>query len=898
MKMKPLIVRILAIVLPLVMLFGSASFASVTQSPVTDFVVNADSGGDCIGGSPSMLYDGTNFFSVWVKDSNIYGARVSKNGTVLDPNGIIISYGLNETVNYRQPSVGFDGTNFMVVWAATRSGTNEVYGCRVTKTGQVLDPQGIKLTVGGDVYIKPVGIAFDGVNYLLIWRTNSSIVMGSRLSTVGVPLNNPAGFKIANNGYYPSVAYDEKDKIFMVAWHQGDWGSLIVCGARIDTLGNVLTPNNFIICDDPYDKESARIAFDGTNFMVIWFDWRPKADQFFGSCYGTRITKEAVVLDKPAFKVADRVRGQIFPNIIFDGTNYVAVWSSDSYSENKFRLTDVYATRISTDGKLLDRQPIPVSTAFEHQFGPSIAFGDNKYFVAWNDLRIWRNGGNRALFARIFDKEFDGKQIPFETQTLPPADWTSHTIPGINSVTYGTAFNSDNAYLFSNGLVTKFSNEAWATPESVEFPAVYAGTHLGDDHFWTSGWASCVRNYENKTWNFVSDKGITNSPLISGMCGTDSSNIWASLSYSNKFLNFDGSKWSDFPIPISVDISDIAKISDSDIYAVGEKGTILHFNGAQWALLPNTPTVQTLNSLWIADENDIFAVGDFGTVIHFNGSVWEVQKTCTNSHLKDVWGFKSSDVYAVGFDGTILHYNGVKWSPENCNSNQDLLTVFGGFSTKDNTGTVWAAGYGPVVFQKTKTVLQPGTPTPTSTVTQAPTPTPTLSPTPAPILVTEVKISAISLSIKVNYTAQLTCTVLPSNASDKSVTWISSNSKVCVVLQSGKVTAKATGTSTITVTTADGSKKATCKITVTQPVTSIKLNKASLTILKGKTFKLIPSIYPANASNKKVVWKSSNKALATVSSTGIITAKKKGTATVTVTTFDGKKTAKCKVTVK
>ena len=84
MKMKPLIVRILAIVLPLVVLFGSASFASVTQSPVTDFVVNADSGGDCIGGSPSMLYDGTNFFSVWVKDSNIYGARVSKNGTVLD----------------------------------------------------------------------------------------------------------------------------------------------------------------------------------------------------------------------------------------------------------------------------------------------------------------------------------------------------------------------------------------------------------------------------------------------------------------------------------------------------------------------------------------------------------------------------------------------------------------------------------------------------------------------------------------------------------------------------------------------------------------------------------------------------------------------------------------------
>ncbi|MEI6603041.1 MAG: hypothetical protein WCL54_06100, partial [Clostridia bacterium] len=732
MKMKPFIVRILAFILPVAMLFGSTPIASDTQSPVTDFVISADSGANCIGGSPSMVYDGTNFFSVWVKDSNIYGARVSKDGVVLDPKGIKISEGLNETVNYRQPSVGFDGANFFVVWAATRAGLNEVYGCRVTKPGEVLDPQGIKLTVGGDVYIKPVGIAFDGVNYLLIWRTNTSVVMGSRFTTNGAPLNDPAGFKIANNGYYPSVAFDPNDKVYMVVWHQGGWGSLTVCGARIDTLGNVLEPNNFIICDDPQDKENARIAFDGTNFMVIWYDWRPNGDQLYGSCYGTRVTPEAIVLDKPAFLISDRVRGQIFPNIIFDGTNYVAVWSSDSYAGNKFRLSDVYATRISTSGKVLDRQSIPVSTAFEHQFGPSIAYGDNKYFVGWNDIRIWRNGGKEALYARIFDKGMDSKQIPFEAQPMPDTTWTSTKIDGINAVVYGTAFNADRAFLFGNYMVSDFINGAWNPPESVEFPQVYAGTRLSEDVLWTGGWASCIRRYEDKSWQYVSVSGIFGAPLVTGMWGTSAENVWLSMSYLNKFSHFDGYDWHDSQTAINVDMEDVAGIDDKNIYAVGEKGTIQNYDGTQWALLPNIPTIQTLNALWIADANDIFVVGDFGTILHFNGSIWEVQKTCTNKHLKDVWGFNSSDVYAVGFNGTILHYDGTKWSPENCSSSQDLLTVFGGFSKTENTGTVWAAGNGPMVFQKTKAVLIPPTPIPTATPTAMPTPTPTPTPTVMP----------------------------------------------------------------------------------------------------------------------------------------------------------------------
>ncbi|MEI6602923.1 MAG: Ig-like domain-containing protein, partial [Clostridia bacterium] len=165
------------------------------------------------------------------------------------------------------------------------------------------------------------------------------------------------------------------------------------------------------------------------------------------------------------------------------------------------------------------------------------------------------------------------------------------------------------------------------------------------------------------------------------------------------------------------------------------------------------------------------------------------------------------------------------------------------------------------------------------------------------IQVTSVTISATSATIKVNQSKQLTATVLPSNASDKAVIWKSSNTKIATISQTGKVTARFPGTTTITVTTKNG-KKATCKVTVQQPVTSVKLNKTSLQIKKGKTYKLVSTVYPTNASNQKVTWKSSNKAIVTVSSTGMVRGVKMGTAYVTVVTIDGKKSARCKVVVK
>lgn len=168
----------------------------------------------------------------------------------------------------------------------------------------------------------------------------------------------------------------------------------------------------------------------------------------------------------------------------------------------------------------------------------------------------------------------------------------------------------------------------------------------------------------------------------------------------------------------------------------------------------------------------------------------------------------------------------------------------------------------------------------------------------ASINVKKIKLNTTQLSVEVGDKVQLYATITPNNASNKKVTWKSSNSKVATVSSSGIVTAKSTGTATITVTSnSNSSVKATCKVTVqaVQP-TKVALNKTSLELVGGKQYTLKATVSPSSAS-QKVTWKSSNTKVATVSSSGVVTPKGYGTAKITATTANGKKAASCTVTV-
>lgn len=153
----------------------------------------------------------------------------------------------------------------------------------------------------------------------------------------------------------------------------------------------------------------------------------------------------------------------------------------------------------------------------------------------------------------------------------------------------------------------------------------------------------------------------------------------------------------------------------------------------------------------------------------------------------------------------------------------------------------------------------------------------------APVLVTDVTVQPTELNLKTDGTYQLSVSVLPSNADERGVTFESSNTAVATVSASGLITAKGPGSATITVTAKDSSgKKATCTVTVTQPVKGVTVSPSSVVIQKDNVQKLTASVVPENATNKKLIYKSSNETVAVVSNDGIITARSEGWATITV----------------
>ena len=171
--------------------------------------------------------------------------------------------------------------------------------------------------------------------------------------------------------------------------------------------------------------------------------------------------------------------------------------------------------------------------------------------------------------------------------------------------------------------------------------------------------------------------------------------------------------------------------------------------------------------------------------------------------------------------------------------------------------------------------------------------------------ITKVEVSKKSVTLLNGRNTTVKVKVSPSNATNKKLKWTTSNAKVATVNQSGKITAKGKGTATIKVMATDGSNKyATIKVTVKQPVTTVKINKKSANLkvkgkAKQKTVTLKATVNPKNANVKSVKWTTSKSKIATVAQNGKVTAKEKGTCFITATAKDGsKKSAKCKIVVK
>lgn len=248
----------------------------------------------------------------------------------------------------------------------------------------------------------------------------------------------------------------------------------------------------------------------------------------------------------------------------------------------------------------------------------------------------------------------------------------------------------------------------------------------------------------------------------------------------------------------------------------------------------------------------------------------EVYPTALNIK-KDSYTVKTSKKVKLGV--TVLPSNSTDKSVTWTSSNRKIATV-------NSNGVVTGVKGGKVtITAKTVNGIKASC---TVTVVQAP---------------TKVKLSASSLSLYEGASKTLKATVLPKNVPNRNVVWSSSNAKVASVNKNGVVKAVSVGTAVITAKAVDGGKKAVCTVNVLKHTSSVVLNISAISLKAGQTGTVKATVLPANASNKAVTWTSSNAKVASVDQNGVIKALSGGQAVITATTVEGKKSAKCTVTV-
>ncbi|MFC1521355.1 fibronectin type III domain-containing protein [Elusimicrobiota bacterium] len=396
---------------------GTPFSESITLEIVSssDVMISSNTGVDAEAGRPNVAFDGTNFFAVWKEifvvegesDLGFYvrASRINANGQVLDPDGILISTGMIATGTYSVfPAVAFDGTNYLVVWVDDNGSFNDIYAARVSTDGIVLDDPFKRLTTDSGSHARPPSIAFDGINYLLAWRSLAGTVKVTRVSTSAVVIDNAAGTTLGN-GFYPYVAFGDTN--YLVAWHANGTSDLDIFGALVSTItGTNVNASTFVVTNASENQDHVSAAFDGTNYLVAWNDWRGgDIGDNNSTVYGARVSAAGAVLDNPGFQITDLAE-RAMVHAIFDGTNYFVAWNvSYQHVSANNGLMDIYGQLVSPAGQLVG-QAIPVTTARYQQWYPRSQFGAGKYFTAWKDFTSPGWDGPRGpdgIWGRVFE---------------------------------------------------------------------------------------------------------------------------------------------------------------------------------------------------------------------------------------------------------------------------------------------------------------------------------------------------------------------------------------------------------------------------------------------------------------------------------------------------------------
>jgi hypothetical protein len=322
--------------------------------------------------------------------------RVSDAGAVLDPSPRQVSRETNRQYN---PQIASDGTDHLVAWNDDRSGTywGGVYVSRMSADGESLDPDGILVSADGDDFLTDV--VFDGENYLVAFQRLSSNNVDSDVfvSIVGrdgrlvTPEPLPVG---TGAGPDFSLRLSPDGTNTLAVW---DAESGVV-GARISRAGEVLAPGVFpISSSDTIEFGYPAAVFDGQNHLVVY----SRAGDGTGlDVVARRVSPSGQVLDATAKPIAVSAASEFQPELAWSGQNHLVLWQSDG--ENGER--QVVGARVSRAGEVLGSGPFAISTGSQPQTWGRVASLDGWFLVTWmRELESFPTRRTEVLAARIHE---------------------------------------------------------------------------------------------------------------------------------------------------------------------------------------------------------------------------------------------------------------------------------------------------------------------------------------------------------------------------------------------------------------------------------------------------------------------------------------------------------------
>lgn len=244
---------------------------------------------------PAVSWDGSRYLVVWEEPApdggtDIRGARVSATGKLLDAASLAISTAPGDQ---RSPAVTFAAGRWWVVWEDTRNAVHEdrsdIYGTRVRYFGEVVDPDGLRLSLAPGTQQAPA-VTFLGDDLLVVWESHApwpwspGDIRGTRVRWNG-EVRDPAGLAISattDEQRAPAVASDGTRALVVWEDHRLSGGRALpkILGARVDATGAVLEPKGLGIATTTARLcSAATVSFDGLHFWVAW-ESRPSSDSF------------------------------------------------------------------------------------------------------------------------------------------------------------------------------------------------------------------------------------------------------------------------------------------------------------------------------------------------------------------------------------------------------------------------------------------------------------------------------------------------------------------------------------------------------------------------------------------------------------------------------------------